>query len=85
MALDDEWFQHEMKLSIVEKAIQQLGEQCRQILQLFYGAGTAMAEIAVKVGLRNEKVVKAQKYRCLQKAKENARALEVKTVENSML
>jgi RNA polymerase sigma factor (sigma-70 family) len=85
MALDDEWFQQEMKLSIVEKAIQQLGEQCRQILQLFYGAGTAMAEIAVKVGLRNEKVVKAQKYRCLQKAKENARALEVKTVENSML
>jgi RNA polymerase sigma factor (sigma-70 family) len=84
VALDDDWFQKEMKLSIIEKAIQQLGEQCRQILQLFYGAGTAMTEIAKKVGLRNEKVAKAQKYRCLQKAKENAQALEVQTVETSM-
>ena len=85
IALDDEWFQKEMKLTITEKAVQQLGEQCRQLLQLFYGAGLAMSEIAKKVGLRNEKVAKAQKYRCLQKAKENARALEVETPVNSML
>ncbi len=85
IAIEDDWFQKEMKLSIVEKAIQQLGEQCRQILQLFYGAGTAMSEIAKKVGLRCEKVAKAQKYRCIQKAKENAQALEVQTVKNSML
>lgn len=82
---NDDWFQREAQLSIVEKAIQQLGEQCRQILQLFYGAGKAMSEIAKKVGLRNEQVAKAQKYRCLQKAKENARALEVETFENSAL
>lgn len=85
IAQNDDWFQKENQLSIVEKAIQQLGEQCRQILQLFYGAGTAMSEIAKRIGLRNEKVVKAQKYRCLQKAKENARALQVETVENSMI
>jgi DNA-directed RNA polymerase specialized sigma subunit len=85
IALDDDWFQHEEKLCIAEKAIEQLGEQCRQILHLFYGAGTAMSDIAKKVGLRNENVAKAQKYRCLQKAKENAKALEVKTLENSML
>jgi RNA polymerase sigma factor (sigma-70 family) len=85
IALDDEWFQHEEKLCLVEKAIEQLGEQCRQILHLFYGAGTAMSDIVKKVGLRNENVAKAQKYRCLQKAKENAKALEVKTLENSML
>ena len=29
-----------------------------------------MADIAVKIGLRSDKVAKAQKYRCLQKAKE---------------
>ena len=85
IALEDDWFQQEMKLNIVEKAIQQLGEQCRQLLQLFYGAGIEMSEIAQKLGLRNEKVAKAQKYRCLQKAKENAQALEVQTLENSML
>lgn len=83
--LQDDWMEKELKLSIVEKAIQQLGEQCRQILQLFYGAGMAMADIASKVGLRNEKVVKAQKYRCLKKAKDNARALKVETPENSVL
>lgn len=83
--LDDDWFQKEMKLSRVEKAIQLLGEQCRELLQLFYGFGWNMTDIAKKIGLRNDKVAKAQKYRCLQKAKENALSLEVhspsKTVE----
>jgi RNA polymerase sigma factor (sigma-70 family) len=74
--LEDDWFQKEMKLSRIEKAIQQLGEQCRELLQLFYGAGWSMTDIAKKIGLRNDKVAKAQKYRCLQKAKENVLALE---------
>jgi RNA polymerase sigma factor (sigma-70 family) len=85
IALNDDWYQKEVQLGIIEKAIEQLGEQCQQILQLFYGAGKAMSEIAKKVGLRNEQVVKAQKYRCLQKAKEHARALEVETAKNSKL
>jgi RNA polymerase sigma factor (sigma-70 family) len=84
IAVNDDWFNKEVKLGILEKSIEQLGEQCRQILQLFYGAGNAMSEIAKKVGLRNEQVVKAQKYRCLQKAKEHARALEVEITKNSM-
>jgi RNA polymerase sigma factor (sigma-70 family) len=74
--LNDDWFQKEMKLSHMEEAIRKLGEQCRQILQLFYGSGWSMSDIAKKVGLRNEKVAKAQKYRCLQKAKENVVAFE---------
>lgn len=82
---EDDWFQKEMKLNMVEKAIQQLGKQCRQIMELFYGAGESMSVIAQKVGLRNEKVAKAQKYRCLQKAKENARAIEVESLQNSLL
>lgn len=85
IAQNDDWFEKEQKLSILEKAIQNLGEQCRQLLQLFYGLGTPMAEIAKKIGLRNEKVAKAQKYRCLQKAKDNVRAMEVENLENSML
>lgn len=82
---EDEWFEKEVKISLVEKAIQQLGNQCRQILELFYGSGESMSFIAQKVGLRNEKVAKAQKYRCLQKAKENAKALEVESLQNSLL
>lgn len=74
--LEDDWFQKEMKISQIEKAIELLGKQCRELLQLFYGAEWNMTDIAKKIGLRNDKVAKAQKYRCLQKAKENTFALE---------
>lgn len=77
--LDDEWFQKEMKIRTVETAIQQLGKQCRELLELFYGLGWNMVDIAKKIGLRNDKVAKAQKYRCLQKAKENALSIENST------
>lgn len=82
---DDQWFQKEMKMNILEKAIDQLGEQCRQLLQLFYGAGWNMTDIAKKIGLRNDKVAKVQKYRCIQKAKENATSLEIHSLQNMML
>jgi RNA polymerase sigma factor (sigma-70 family) len=68
--IDDDWFASEMKLVYVERVLQTLGKQCQQILQLFYGLGWNMSAIAVQTGLRNDKVVKAQKYRCLQKAKD---------------
>ena len=69
-AFEDDWFQKEMKLVSVEKALKRLGKQCQQILQMFYGLGFRMDEIAQEIGLRNDKVAKVQKYRCLQKAKE---------------
>lgn len=69
-SINDDWFEKEMKLVRIEKALQTLGKQCQEILQLFYGLGWSMLDIAKKTGLRNDKVVKAQKYRCLQKAKE---------------
>lgn len=68
--IDDDWFAREMKLAHVERALQTIGQQCQQILQLFYGLGWKMADIAAKTGLRNERVAKSQKYRCLQKAKD---------------
>lgn len=64
------WFQKEMKLQRIEKAMEKIGKQCQELLQLFYGLGWNMVEIAKKIGFRNEKVAKAQKYRCIQKAKE---------------
>lgn len=77
--LDDDWFQKEMKIRTIETAIQQLGKQCRELLELFYGLGWNMVDIAKKIGLRNDKVAKAQKYRCLQKAKENVLSIENST------
>lgn len=78
--LDDEWFQKEMKIQVIESAIHLLGKQCRELLELFYGMGWNMVDIAKKIGLRNDKVAKAQKYRCLQKAKENVLSLENSTL-----
>lgn len=69
-ALHDDWFEKEQQIRTIETALTQLGKQCQELLQLFYGLGWNMVEIAKKIGLRNDKVAKAQKYRCLQKAKE---------------
>lgn len=69
-ALDDEWFEKELKILQVETVLTKLGKQCQELLQLFYGQRWNMVDIAKKIGLRSDKVAKAQKYRCLQKAKE---------------
>ncbi len=68
--LNDDWFRKEMLFKKMEFAIEKLDNKCQEILQLFYGLGWNMVDIAKKVGLRNDKVAKAQKYRCLNKAKE---------------
>ena len=70
MQIDEDWLEKENRLNGIEAAIAQIGRQCREILTFFYGKKLSMEEIAQKVGLRNEKVVKAQKYRCIQKVKE---------------
>lgn len=72
--LESNWFQVELKLKSIEKALDSLGKQCQEILQLFYGLGWNMVDIAAKLGLRNENVVRVQKFRCIQKAKELAEA-----------
>lgn len=59
----------EEKLKSVEQVLKQIGEKCLKILTLFYFKKMPMKQIASEVDLRSEVVVKAQKYRCLQKAK----------------
>lgn len=66
---DDEWFRKEQQLRQVETVLKRLGAQCQELLQLFYGLGWSMIDIAKKLGLRNDKVAKVQKYRCLEKAR----------------
>lgn len=84
--LDNLWFQKEMKIRNIEKALENLGKQCQEILQLFYGLGWNMVDIAKKIGLRNDKVAKAQKYRCIQKAKELTEEQESsEEIEHSLL
>jgi RNA polymerase sigma factor (sigma-70 family) len=67
---DDEWILKELKLKSIEDALSQIGKQCQQILQMFYGLSLTMVDIAKKLGMRNDKVAKSQKYRCINKVKE---------------
>jgi RNA polymerase sigma factor (sigma-70 family) len=48
-----------------------LGEKCRQLLILFYFKKQSFKEIAAALAFSDEKTAKNQKYRCMQKAKEN--------------
>jgi len=57
--------------SLAEAAFSLLGEKCRQLLILFYFKKKSFREIASSLAFRSENVAKNQKYRCLQKAKDN--------------
>ncbi len=67
---ESNWIEKEIHFKALEKALTRIDEKCRELLHLFYGLGWNMVDIAKKIGLRNDKVAKAQKYRCIQKAKE---------------
>lgn len=66
----DAWMEQELQYKQLESALSKIGKQCRELLHLFYGLGWSMMEIAKKLDFRNDKVAKAQKYRCVQKAKD---------------
>lgn len=71
-----EFIGREMENKLSEKAFLQLGEKCRQLLLLFYFKKKPLKEIAGELGFSSEKVAKNQKYRCLEKAKENLKLLK---------
>lgn len=52
-------------------AFELLGEKCRQLLIMFYFKKEGYKKIATALAFSDEKTAKNQKYRCLQKAKEN--------------
>lgn len=57
--------------ALVGEALENLGEQCRKLLQLFYWEELPMGEIANALGLANAATAKAKKYQC-KKALEKA-------------
>jgi len=56
---------------IAKAAFNLLGERCRQLLILFYFKKKTYRELASFLQFGDERTAKNQKYRCLQKAKEN--------------
>ncbi len=49
--------------------LDQLGKKCSRLLKLFYFQKQSMVYIARHLHFRNDKVAKAMKYKCLQKAR----------------
>lgn len=66
---------------LAEKAFTAIGEKCKELLKLFYYSKNSLKEIASKLNFANEKVAKNQKYRCIEKAKENLKTLMAKDHE----
>lgn len=61
-------------------AFKLLGDKCRELLIQFYFKKKSFKEIASLLAFSDELVAKNQKYRCLQKAKENYKTLSNKGI-----
>lgn len=70
--VDDEAEDHEQRnaeFSMMEKAMNSLGEPCRSLLEAFYLQKKGMQEIAASFGYTNADNAKTQKYKCLMRLK----------------
>lgn len=61
----------ETGFQLATTAFSLLGAKCKELLMLFYHQQKSLKEIARALAFSDERVAKNQKYRCLQKAKEN--------------
>ena len=57
----------EEKVSVVNKLLDMLGEQCQQLLRYTVYDGLSMREVVVLMGFSSEDVAKTYNYRCKQK------------------
>lgn len=70
-AIADATTDEEPGFVFAKAAFELLGEKCRQLLIRFYFKKEDYKTIAAALAFSDEKIAKNQKYRCLQKAKEN--------------
>lgn len=77
-SLNEEWvftdedsaqYEREHQFTQMEKSLVLLGKKCADLLEYFYFKKMSMQEIAKVLDFRNEKVAKAMKYKCLEKAR----------------
>lgn len=72
IAVEEDLAKHEEKdlqLTMMEQALDGLGEPCRTIIHDFYISNLSMQEICDKFGYTNADNAKNQKYKCLQRLK----------------
>ncbi|WP_257666422.1 RNA polymerase sigma factor [Parapedobacter tibetensis] len=87
--VEEDLVQHlekDMHLSLMEEALDKLGEPCRSIIQDFYILNLSMQEICEKFGYTNADNAKTQKYKCLQRLKKlffTAKSNSKKVIESN--
>ncbi|MFB2119279.1 RNA polymerase sigma factor [Parapedobacter sp. 2B3] len=59
----------DLQFTLMEHALDDLGEPCRTIIHDFYISNLSMQEICEKFGYTNSDNAKTQKYKCLQRLK----------------
>jgi RNA polymerase sigma factor (sigma-70 family) len=72
MAVEEELEMHEQRNNdflLMEKAMQNLGEPCKSLLEAYYLDKKSMVEIARSFGYTNADNAKNQKYKCLMRLK----------------
>ena len=72
ISVEEDLAKHEEKdlqLTMMEQALDKLGEPCRTIIHDFYILNLSMQEICDKFGYTNTDNAKTQKYKCLQRLK----------------
>ena len=72
VVVDEEIEDHEQKateFSLMEKAMNSIGEPCKSLLEAFYMQKKGMQEIAADFGYTNADNAKTQKYKCLMRLK----------------
>ena len=72
LPVEDDLEKHEEKdrqFTMMEKALLQLGEPCKTIIEDYYIQNRSMQEICEKFGYTNADNAKTQKYKCLQRLK----------------
>ena len=68
--------ENEQQTRLAEKALDELGERCRELLLLFYHGGLKLKDIAARMGYSAENTAKNQKYKCLEAAKLRLKQLQ---------
>lgn len=58
------------KINFAQKALASISEKCKEILHFFYIEKYSMKTIAEKFGYTSEQNAKTQKYKCLEKARQ---------------
>lgn len=79
--IPDITFNEDKNFDIAQAAFNLLGEKCRQLLIMFYFKKKSYKELASFLAFGDERTAKNQKYRCLQKAKENFITLSINSHE----